>query len=182
VDDNKLNAEDNLTPSMWKELEELLMVLKPFMLVQRLLEGEHYVTISLVPYVIWKIRKDLKAASRPGAHCDHVVNLSQALLQDFNVRWGLGTKGTMVNNVLKRGTVFSDHKRTVGGRHVGLPLTTMMATRIDPRFGLDPNVKGLGDADDLEDLDKEIMKRMVEVALEGGDPDAVDDAEAQGGI
>jgi len=34
----------------------LHILLKPFMIAQRLLEGQKYVTISLVPYMVYNIR------------------------------------------------------------------------------------------------------------------------------
>jgi hypothetical protein len=47
----------NLTDSQWCIVCDLHNLLKPFMIAQKLLEGQIYVTISLVPYIIYKIRK-----------------------------------------------------------------------------------------------------------------------------
>jgi hypothetical protein len=52
----------NLTDSQWLIVRDLHILLKPFMIAQRLLEGEAYVTISLVPYIVYKIRKGLQQA------------------------------------------------------------------------------------------------------------------------
>jgi len=46
----------NLTDSQWCIVLDLHILLKPFMIAQRLLEGQSYVTISLVPYMVYKIR------------------------------------------------------------------------------------------------------------------------------
>ena len=49
----------NLTDSQLCIVHDLHILLKPFMIAQKLLEGQTYVTISLVPYIIYKIRKGL---------------------------------------------------------------------------------------------------------------------------
>jgi hypothetical protein len=50
----------NLTESQWALLGDIDKILKPFMLAQELLEGEKYVTLSLVVTIIEKIRRNLK--------------------------------------------------------------------------------------------------------------------------
>jgi hypothetical protein len=47
----------NLSNSQWIIIEDLAAFLKPFMILQKMLEGHAYVTISLVPYIIYKMRK-----------------------------------------------------------------------------------------------------------------------------
>jgi len=42
----------NLIDSQWCIVHDLHILLKPFMIAQKLLEGQTYVTISLVPYII----------------------------------------------------------------------------------------------------------------------------------
>lgn len=46
----------NLNDDQWKILEDTVKVLKPFMVVQKLLEGQNYVTVSFVPVLIHCIR------------------------------------------------------------------------------------------------------------------------------
>ncbi len=48
----------NLSNSQWIIVEDLASHLKSFMILQKMLEGHAYVTISLVPYMIYKMRKD----------------------------------------------------------------------------------------------------------------------------
>jgi hypothetical protein len=43
------NLDKNLNEVQWTVLENLVAVLKPFMIAQRVLEGQDYVAISLVP-------------------------------------------------------------------------------------------------------------------------------------
>ncbi len=52
----------NLSEDQWKIAADLKSLLQPFMIAQRLLEGESYITISLVPFMIYKIRKDFTMA------------------------------------------------------------------------------------------------------------------------
>jgi hypothetical protein len=51
-DDGSLSASKCLTEEDWKILSQVHAALKPFKTVQKLLEGEHYVTVSLVPWMI----------------------------------------------------------------------------------------------------------------------------------
>ena len=51
----KLSATFMLTEPQWGIVQEIVHILEPFMIVQKQLEGEKYVTISLVPYLIWKV-------------------------------------------------------------------------------------------------------------------------------
>jgi hypothetical protein len=48
----------NLTDSKWLIVANLCTLLKPFMITQKLLEGQAYVKISLVHYMVYKTRKD----------------------------------------------------------------------------------------------------------------------------
>jgi hypothetical protein len=49
----------NLIPDEWGLLEEIGDVLEPFMVVQRVLEGQKYPTLSFVPFLISRCRKGL---------------------------------------------------------------------------------------------------------------------------
>ena len=60
--ENEGDLTGNLTDFQWLIVTDLHILLKPFMIAQRLLEGEAYVTISLVPYMVYKIRKGLLQA------------------------------------------------------------------------------------------------------------------------
>jgi hypothetical protein len=54
-----------LSFDQWLIVADLHSTLKPFMLAQRLLEGEAYKTISLIPYIVYKVRKILKHSETP---------------------------------------------------------------------------------------------------------------------
>ncbi|CAM9473508.1 unnamed protein product, partial [Phaeothamnion confervicola] len=48
-----------LSDFFWSTLAELAELLKPFMEAQKLLEGDSYVTVSAIPFVVYTLRKDL---------------------------------------------------------------------------------------------------------------------------
>ena len=54
-------------------------ILEPFMLAQELLEGEKYVTLSLVVTIIEKIRKNLKTELLKTEHSEYVTNMLKVL-------------------------------------------------------------------------------------------------------
>jgi hypothetical protein len=66
----------NLSPSQWLIVLDLQKTLQPFMLAQRLLEGESYAMISLVPYLIYKVRKNLQALQDSAASSLHVLSIA----------------------------------------------------------------------------------------------------------
>ena len=49
----------NLTESQWVTTKLVRDVLRPFMLAQKILEGEKYVTLSFVPGIVHGIREGL---------------------------------------------------------------------------------------------------------------------------
>ena len=55
VTNGHLSATTMLTDPQWSIVQDIVHLLEPFMVVQKQLEGEKYVTISLVPYLIWKV-------------------------------------------------------------------------------------------------------------------------------
>ena len=55
----------NLCDWQWGIIAGVTSFLQPFMVAQRVLEGEVYVTICLIPYIIYKIRKGLHQAVTP---------------------------------------------------------------------------------------------------------------------
>lgn len=87
----------------WAIIELLVPLLEPFMVVQRLLEGEKYVTVSLVVPAIQGLRFGLRdgiaalQADPPHGTPGHrheaialVIICALALMDDFDRRWGDG--------------------------------------------------------------------------------------------
>ena len=74
----------NLTDSQWCIVCDLHILLKPFMIAQKLLEGQIYVTISLVPYIIYKIRKGLREAIDSITSTEYIRSIAAEMIQIFN--------------------------------------------------------------------------------------------------
>jgi hypothetical protein len=143
----------NLSNDQWTIAANLKVLLQPFMIAQRLLEGETYVTVSLIPYIIYKIRKGLTSAILNEHSSEHVVSTGRKMLQKFNELFGTGAEGTVAHDHLTEGP-----KR----RPKGIPLLSLMASLLDPRMK-----GGIG----IPELDKyyiwqEIKDEAIQIATE----------------
>jgi hypothetical protein len=78
----------NLSNSQWINVEDLAALLKLFMIVQKLLEWHAYVTISLVPDMIYKMRKCLFDAVDTEGSSEYVKTISNIMLNVFNKHFG----------------------------------------------------------------------------------------------
>jgi zinc finger BED domain-containing protein 1 (E3 SUMO-protein ligase ZBED1) len=120
-------ANEVLSGAELEELRELKKILKPFMVVQKMLEGQKYVTNSLMPYVIHSIREEIKETLE-NAETEEMRRFVQKILshntKGFNTYWGTGAPGT----------VFTENE-TLGNfqRQKGIPKKTLMASFLDPR-------------------------------------------------
>ena len=68
----------------------MLHILKPLQSAQRALEGDKYVSISLVLYIIHQLRIELEGclgAANPDTQNDLISSLDK-MIDDFNSRWG----------------------------------------------------------------------------------------------
>ena len=78
-----------ISAAQWEALAGIRDVLKPIYIVQKLLEGEKYVTASWLPILIHTCRKGLERG------CNHqsatVRTMSKVLKDDYEVRWGKET-------------------------------------------------------------------------------------------
>ena len=146
-----LDASMNLKATEWAIITEIESMLEPFMVIQRVLEGQKYVTSSLVPFLIYSTRENLRNLAAD-ATLDIVRELATQMLQDpvngIYGYWGRGEPNTIFeeNNTLGR-----------GNRQKGLPQVTLIAAALDPRT---KKLKGIG----KEDKDKiwdEIRRRML---------------------
>jgi hypothetical protein len=70
----------NLNPTQWLIVRDLQVTLKPFMIAQKLLEGQSYATISLIPYLVYKVRKNLEALRDSPASSPHVMSIATRML------------------------------------------------------------------------------------------------------
>ena len=102
----------------------MVALLKPFLVAQRLLEGQLYVTISLIPYMLYKIRSGLLAANEDPMASQQVRSVSTIMLQKFNEEFGTGEENTVATDHLVEGN---------RQRLKGLPKLVMIAMYLDPR-------------------------------------------------
>jgi hypothetical protein len=73
----------NLTDAQWLVVKDTTTLLEPFMCAQRLLEGKNYVTVSLAPFIVWKVHHGLRAAMESPESSKHVVNLTRKMYTQF---------------------------------------------------------------------------------------------------
>jgi hypothetical protein len=144
----------NLNNDQWTIAANLKVLLQPFMIAQRLLEGEIYVTVSLIPYIIYKIRKGLTSAILNEHSSEHVVSTGRKMLQKFNKMFGTGVEGTVAHDHLIEGP-----KR----RPKGIPLLSLMASLLDPRMK-----GGIG----ILELDKYYILQEIKDAIQIATEDA----------
>lgn len=111
----------NLNDAEWGELKLINDLLKPFMHIQRILEGEKYVTGSLVLLLISIARNNLK--KMVALNSPLLGDQAAALLSDFNSRWGDGIVNVFTESVIRQ-------KRN---RIVGIPRKLILAAAVDPR-------------------------------------------------
>ena len=71
------------------------------MIAQKLLEGQTYVTISLVHYIIYKIRKGHWEAIDSQTSTDYIRSIAAEMIQIFNTHYCQGDAGMVEIENLK---------------------------------------------------------------------------------
>jgi hypothetical protein len=144
----------NLTNSQGIIVEDLAALLKPFMILQKMLEGHAYVTISLVPYMIYKMRKGLVEAFNSKGSSEYVKTISSIMLNAFNKHFGNGAAGTVA---------FENSVEGQRQRPKGVSMLALMASLLDPHMkggvGISP--------EDQDAIYGEIRNQMGLIAREG---------------
>ena len=79
VEEGAIDEDLNLHRDEWDMLEDIEELLEPFMLIQRVLEGQEYVTLSFVPHLITAVRKLLES-KMVNAQSEAVKNLARDML------------------------------------------------------------------------------------------------------
>jgi hypothetical protein len=123
------------------------------MITQKLLEGEAYVTISLVPYMVYKTRKALVEAINRPTSSQYIRSIAMAMLVVFNTHFGQGLAGTIATENLQPG-----ERR----RPKGINMLALMASFLDPRMK-----GGVGILeDDRNEIFSHIRQHMIDIAHE----------------
>ncbi len=123
------HLEKNLTEMQWQIVRDATALLEPFMCAQRLLEGESYVSVSMIAFMIWKIRRGLLDAIESPQSSGHVRQLAVKMNNKFEEQWGCGEPGTVATEHLGEGP-----RR----RPKGIPRLALVASLLDPRFKFGP--------------------------------------------
>jgi hypothetical protein len=114
----------SLMEAQWAVVKDMCALLEPFMVAQRLLEGQSYVMISLIPYMLDKIRSGLIAANADPMSSLQVRCVSTLMLVKFNEEFGTGKQNTVAMDYLAEGSRW---------RLKGLPKIVMNAMCLDLR-------------------------------------------------
>jgi len=117
-----------LSHDEWEALDMLRAVLEPFKVAQKILEGNKYVTSSLVSHIVYSTRLELKAVMQVSRNNQSVVALLEKMTKKFDEIFGISVDG-------KNLFVFNDSvQRGFRNRQVGLNKALLFAHILDPRF------------------------------------------------
>jgi hypothetical protein len=93
----------NLSDAQWQIVADLQTVLKPFMIAQKLLEGQSYATISLIPYLVYKVRKNLETLIDSPNSSPHVLSITTRMAHKLEEIFGSGVEGVVAHDILPEG-------------------------------------------------------------------------------
>jgi len=144
-----------LTEQQWAIVHDMAELLKPFMIAQRLLEGQLYVTISLIPFILYKIRNGLRVTNPLSSR--QVQTITSLMLRKFNEEFGTGEENTVA---------FDHTTEGINRREKGIPKIALMAMCLDPRT---KSGTGVPQAD-LEAIWQYIEEELIGITMDAGPP------------
>jgi len=151
---NQLTALEKLqlTDDDFLALSDVLTLLTPFRDSQKALEGELYVSISLLPLVVHHLSHELMVlqGSVDPDYQGTLFELITKMKDDFESRWGT------------RVQYFSTTQRSSRRRQSGLPTYSFWAMALDPRTK--KMIPKILSANDVQLLWKDILDAVLEVA------------------
>jgi hypothetical protein len=158
LEGTNMKPEENLTDEQWKVVGDVSALLKPFMISQKFFEGEKYVTVSFIPFLITKMREGLKKLAGELNPTVTLRDLAANLLVNFNTHWGSG----------EMGTIFSEHVNEGPRRRPkGVPKLALLAAFLDIRTKALEGVHVM-EANDTQDVMsiqnaiRELLRRDIE--------------------
>lgn len=123
------------------------------MIAQKLVEGQTYVTISLVPYIVYKIRKCLLEVIQSEVSAIYIRSIATEMVHVFNEHFGQGLAGTVATEKIVEG-----ERR----RPKGIHMLALMASILDPRMK-----RGIGiSEEDQTQIYDNIRQSIVEIGHE----------------
>jgi hypothetical protein len=148
-----------LSDAEWSHLKHVIKILGSFTVVEKLMEGENYVTISCIPIAVFCLRSHLTARLEEYTAMNQpvFVDCLKKMLTLFNIRFGEGTPGTVLKEHLTRG-----HRQI----RKGIPYVALISCAIDPR------TKNLGGIpiEEHSNLWDMVRKAMKDVYFETYEP------------
>jgi hypothetical protein len=93
----------NLSEAHWQIVADLQKVLNPFMIAQKLLEGQSYAAISLIPYLVFKVRKNLEALRDSPNSSSRVLSIARRRIHKLEEIFGSGLERTVAAENLPEG-------------------------------------------------------------------------------
>jgi len=135
-DERMIHKSYKLTLAQWGQMEELVQVLEPFREMQKMLEGESYITASLLPASLMHLEEGLNASVINDQNSIDVIDLITSMQNKFHCEFGrMGEKfdelGDKIND---NGEYFNRNTTTKGGRRAGISVELLLATALDPRM------------------------------------------------
>ena len=148
-----------LTNDQWKILHQIEISLMTMAKWQRLLEGDTYVTGSLVVLAIFRIRKAFVAVLESNLTDGAVKHLTSVLLDDFDERYIPADSSGKVAYTGKADVGFRNRYTTVNPY-------LMTASLLDPRVkgflnGTDPNCEYVMTNEHFEELKADVVEHMI---------------------
>jgi len=149
--DKQIHSGYELQPHDWSELNDMMTVLKPFKLVQQLMEGQRYVTGSFTPAAIEHLHMKLIQVTELENLRATVRDLAKSILEKFNDEF------LPRNNY--SGEYFKLNSTLRKGRRPGISVELLLATALDPRF---KSLLGIPDGEDRKNVWDEIKSRCLQ--------------------
>lgn len=159
-----------LSPKQWNILEQIENVLQPLAFFQRLLEGDSYVTGSMVPSAVFHIRRLMNEKIDDKDTDPSVRDLAKALLTDFETRF-VPNESDSSKLTFSWGACIGFRKRYTTVHHY-----FFVAAFLDPR--VKQKLQTFMTEDDYTKLKKQILLLMIAEADEMGDRSGRDNDKA----
>ncbi len=143
----------NITKEEWLVLDQLQILLETMAHFQQILEGESYVTGSLVAVAVFQIRQGYVEVIECADTDPSIKSLDKVLLTDFDTRYAPGCSDT--------GKVKYHCKDTIGKykRYIGIHQYFFVASYVDPRVA--PLLSDMMTPDDYNMLKSDVIGFMV---------------------
>jgi hypothetical protein len=143
----------NITKEVWLVLNQLQILLDTMAHFQRILEGESYVTGSLVAVAVFQIRQGYVELIECDDTDPSIKSLAKVLLADFDTQYAPGCSDTGKEKYHRKDTI-GKYKR-----YIGIHQYFFVASYVDPRVA--PLLSDMMTPDDYNALKSNVIDFMV---------------------